>query len=162
MASRGEDGGHDGPAVFRDPGVAPLHLTLLTAVLEDGTVRAVDTDLQTDTELGLVLRAERPELRDADGVLPPADNNLGLPTGTVTEVRVFEESGTVSEVLLHLGGHPLLLIAGEVYPTWTERPEFHRFDESVLAFADPAAADALEWHPPRRDRVQLAACRIDL
>jgi hypothetical protein len=156
VAPRGEAGGPDGPAVVRDPGVAPLHLTFLTAVLEDGTVRTVDTDYQTDAELGLVLSAEQPELHDADGVRRPADN-LGLPTGTVTEVRVFEELDTVSEVLLYLGGHPLLLIAGEVYPTWTERPEFHRFDEAVLAFVDPAAADALEWLPPRRDRVLLTS-----
>jgi hypothetical protein len=156
MALRGEDGGHDGPAVFRDPGVALLQLTFLTAVLEDGTVRTVDTDFQTDAEWGLVLRAERRELHDADGVFRPA-YNLALPTGAVTEVRVFEEFGTVSEVLLRLGGHPLLLIAGEVYPTWTERLEFHRFDESVLAFVDPAAADAVEWFPPRRDRVLLTS-----
>ena len=69
----------------------------------------------------------------------------------VAEVTVYGDEGVVAEVLLVIGGRPLLLIAGELYETWTDDLEFHRLDESVLAFTDLGAADRVAWTTSRQD-----------
>jgi hypothetical protein len=80
-----------------------------------------------------------------------------LPTGHVHEATVHTDEGVVAEVLLRIGGQPLLLMAGEAYETWEDGLAFHRLDESVLAFTDPAAADQIPWSTPRQGRVQASA-----
>ncbi|WP_206063252.1 hypothetical protein [Nocardioides sp. HDW12B] len=55
--------------------------------------------------------------------------------------------GLVTEVLLHGDASTSLLIAAESY----SHNEWHLYDESVVVLPDVAAADALDWIPPRRN-----------
>src|SRR5262245_55334704 len=68
-----------------------------------------------------------------------------LPTGEVRGVAVTVEDGIIAEVELRVGETSLLLIAGEAYG----ETGWHRYDESVLVFTDPAAADRMTWTPAR-------------
>jgi hypothetical protein len=68
-----------------------------------------------------------------------------LPIGPVEQVTTAVEDGLLTEVGLRVDGRPLLLIAGEAWETADGGLEFHRLDESVLAFTDPAAAARIRW-----------------
>jgi hypothetical protein len=143
----------DGVEIFEDERVPCLQMHWLVLTLGDGSQRVVST-YQDDSVFGLRIRAAVPAAASdpqiTDGfryrTLPQ------LPAGEVSTALPVIEDGQLVEFRLTIGGALLLLIAGEIQPTWTERLEFHRFDESVLVFLDPDAADALAWIPERPAR----------
>ena len=130
---------------FTDPACPFLQLHTLRAHLA-GTSVDVGT-YQDDTSFGLWLRP-RTAVRMPDDGSYRARELPELPAGPVDEVDVRLEGGTLAEVRFAIGGRPLLLVAGEVYEDW-DKLRLVRFDESVLAFTDPAAADELPWEPSR-------------
>jgi hypothetical protein len=125
-----------------------LQLAYLTAELDDADVVTVDT-YQDDGGFGLRwLPGQEPSRADDDGIfrwrsLPE------LPTGYVETVLVRVEEDVIVELSLLIGGHPLLLVAGEAWENWDGSITWHRFDESVLAFTDPSKAEAIQWIPSR-------------
>ncbi|WP_330277594.1 hypothetical protein OG205_19185 [Lentzea sp. NBC_00516] len=142
---------------FHDPEVPCLQLWGLQAVLGDGLFSICTFDEEAVSGLWRN-RHEEFEAKLQDSVLwdEPGDCTRWralseLPVGPIDEVTVYGDEGVVAEVLLVIGGRPLLLIAGELYETWTDDLEFHRLDESVLAFTDLAAADRVAWSTPRQD-----------
>lgn len=152
-----EDVPGSGPQ-FHDPKVPCLQLWGLQAVFDDGGLFTVGTyeHYVRDAVCGLWRnqefdgRVQDPERWD-DPVGGTRWRVLSeLPVGLVDEVTVYGDDGVLAEVLLVLGGRPLLLMAGELYETWTDELEFHRLDESVLVFPDPAAAELISWITPRR------------
>ncbi|MGB3437256.1 MAG: hypothetical protein WBA97_00780 [Actinophytocola sp.] len=159
MALR-EDVAGSGPQ-FSEPAVPCLQLWGLQASLNDGSALSVGS-YQDDACFGLWTDQEREfqdKLRDRglwDGIYrwrPLTE----LPTGQVDQVAVFvdEVDGVLAEVALRIGGRPLLLIAGELWETSEGGLEFHRLDESVLVFTDPAAAGHLDWIPSRQGLVRI-------
>lgn len=70
-------------------------------------------------------------------------------TGTVEDVRLHAEEGVHDELPLTIEGASLLLIAAKIYENNDSSLEWHRFDESVLAFTNIPAADRLAWMPAR-------------
>ena len=152
MALR-EDVAGGGPQ-FDDPEVPCLQLWGLQASLDDGNALSVHT-YQDDTCFGLWTDQEyvHDKLQDRglwNGIYrwrPLTE----LPTGQVDQVAVFvdEVDSVVAEVHLQIGGRPLLLIAGELDEMWGGGLVFHRLDESVLVFTDPAAVDHVPWTSSR-------------
>ncbi|MFC4080080.1 hypothetical protein [Amycolatopsis samaneae] len=142
----------DGPQ-FEDPDVPCLQLLSLHAEL-DSTTTYFATH-QDDDVWGLWLpsptdaQRQDAERNDWHGIYrarPLAE----LPTGRVDQVALVTDEQVVAEVLLHIDGRPLLLLAGELYETAGDTLRYHRLDESVLAFTDPGAAGELNWTPPRQ------------
>ncbi|MBX3195467.1 MAG: hypothetical protein KF727_10300 [Microbacteriaceae bacterium] len=77
-----------------------------------------------------------------------------LPIGKVDqlEVRIDDRAGTwadLIEVQLSVSGTAVLIVAAEIYPT-DDVPDYYWADESFFVFADPTAADAVEWAHERR------------
>jgi hypothetical protein len=142
---------------FEDPAVPCLQLLTLGALLGDGTFVTVGT-YQDDSAWGLWLRRAASDYS--------ADNWAGtggiyrmrtlseLPTGEVDSVSTFLDEEVLAEVVLHIQGRPLLLMAGELYESAQERLVFTRCDESVLVFTDPSAAESVDWVPERRGLIQ--------
>ncbi|MFD0973036.1 hypothetical protein ACFQ3X_30935, partial [Plantactinospora endophytica] len=60
----------------------------------------------------------------------------------------------LAEVVLHVQGRSLLLMAGELYESAQQRLVFTRCDESVLVFTDLSAAESVDWVPERRELTQ--------
>ncbi|WP_156213701.1 hypothetical protein [Lentzea aerocolonigenes] len=151
-----EDVAGTGPQ-FRDPSVPCLQLWGLLATLDDDEPFGIGT-YEHSTDCGL-WRHEwlQPKLQNQDvwdGIT--RWQAFGeLPTGHVDEVAVFVGSSVVAEVLLTIGGRPLLLMAGEASETWGDELRFVRLDESVLVFTDPAEADSISWASPREGLVQV-------
>ncbi|MFI6099493.1 hypothetical protein ACIA8G_28385 [Lentzea sp. NPDC051213] len=152
-----EDVPGSGPQ-FHDPAVPCLQLWGLQAVFDDGGLFSICT---YDDEAVSGLWRNRSEEFDAklhdssrwaeDGGVTRWRALRELPVGEVEEVTAYADEGQLAEVLLVIGGRPLLLMAGELYETWEDELEFHRLDESVLAFTDPAAAERVPWTPSRQD-----------
>jgi len=71
-------------------------------------------------------------------------------------IRTSTETNDFAELLLENDGIELLLRAGEIEETWTERLSWRWLDESTLAFTDPDLAISLDWWPPRRYQEQRA------
>jgi hypothetical protein len=74
-----------------------------------------------------------------------------LPAGKVTAISLTSDADRVLvlEARLTVGGHDLLLVAGELYEGVTGGLTYAWGDESVLAFTDAGAADRVPWDPPR-------------
>ena len=72
-----------------------------------------------------------------------------LPTGRIDEVAAYLDGDTLAEVTLRVGGHDLLIMAGEAGEERSGELSWHRGDESVLVFTEPGKADAMLWIPPR-------------
>lgn len=104
---------------------------------------------QDDTEWGLQLTPDRQREgpREWEGIY--RQRALDLPLGRIDSVDVRIDEDTLAEVTLRFAEAELLLIAGEVWENFDGTLDFHRYDESVLVFTDPAAASALVWIPPR-------------
>ena len=142
--------GTDGAPVFEDDRVPCLQLMRLTATLDTDETFAFVT-AQNETEFGLwrvpdsqAFATDDPQSIYRQRVL------VDLPTGDITKTSIrSSEAGDIAEVELHFGDSALLLIAGEVWEERGDALSFHRFDESVLAFTDPSAADRINWIPPR-------------
>jgi hypothetical protein len=113
------------------------------------TIHTYQDDSQDDTAWGLQLAPDKPRAdpRDWDGIY--RQRSLELPVGRIDGVDVRIDEDTLAEVTLRFAEAELLLIAGEVWENFDGTLDFHRFDESVLAFTEPAAASALVWIPPR-------------
>ena len=77
-----------------------------------------------------------------------------LPTGEVDGVSTFLDDDVLAEVVLHIQGRPLLLMAGELHESMRGQLALVRGDESVLVFTDPSAADSVAWVPERRGLTQ--------
>lgn len=143
---------------FHDPQVPCLQLSGLQAMLDDGGLFTVGTyeHYVRDAVCGLWRHQEFDgRIQDPSRWADPGGGTRWrvlseLPAGPVDEVTVYGDEGVLAEVLLVIGGRPLLLMAGELYETWTDDLEFHRLDESVLVFTDPAAAELISWSTPRR------------
>jgi hypothetical protein len=90
---------------FHDPQVPCLQLSGLQAMLDDGGLFTVGTyeHYVRDAVCGLWRHQE------FDGRIQEVD-----------EVTVYGDEGVLAEVLLVIGGRPLLLMAGELYETWTD------------------------------------------
>ncbi len=130
----------DDPPRFADPRAPFLQLLSLDATL-DGEVLSVVT-YQDDDQWGLWTQPLG--AGGSDGIY--RERHLPeLPTGRIDDVTVRLECGVLAEVLLHVGSRPLLLLAGEVYEDGDDNLHFCRFDESVLAFTDPASAATVPW-----------------
>lgn len=131
---------------FDDPEVPCRQLRGLQATLDDGHAFSVRT-YQHDTVFGLwhapgaELQAKLQNAELWDGVTRWRSLSE-LPTGMVDRVIVVadEVDDVLAEVHLRIGGQSLLLMAGELIETVEGGLSFHRLDESVLAFTDPAAA----------------------
>lgn len=150
MALR-ENAAGGGPQ-FEDPAVPCRQLDLLGAAFDDGSFATVGT-YESDTACGLWLRRAA-----TDQSAGWAERSAGiyrlremseLPTGEVDGVSTVLDGGVLAEVVLHVGGRPLLLMAGELHESMRGRLIFTRGDESVLVFTDPAAAASVDWVPDR-------------
>lgn len=148
MAIRDE--GPDGEPVFADEDAPLLQLMYVDLQLNDERLARLTTR-QSDDAFGLILRSGCAEEEAAghEGIFRHRGLSE-LPVGEVSSVHVTSsENGDVVEVALVVGGHELVLIAGEVHETMTGSLHFHRFDESVLVFADRRAFESIDWIPPR-------------
>ena len=153
MAAREE--GPDGRPVFAEVSVACIQMMVLDLELDGGEPL---TMLTRQNELGWGIWTTPgngpDQTREWDGIyrwrtLPE------LPPGTITRVELrFSDEGDVGELLLHVEGTPLLLVAAEIHETASVRLELHVPDESILVFTDVAAADAISWLGDRARRVQ--------
>jgi hypothetical protein len=74
---------------------------------------------------------------------------LDLPLGTIDSVDVRVDEATLAEVTVGFSDAEMLFIAGEARENRDGTLSLHRYDESLLAFTDLAAARALTWIPPR-------------
>jgi hypothetical protein len=133
---------------FTDTEVPLLQLVRLDLTI-DVHHRCTIHTYQDDTVWGLQLTPDQPRAasQDWDGIY--RQRSLDLPLGRIDSVDVRMDEDTLAEVTLRFAQAELLLIAGEVWPNFDGTLDFHRYDESVLAFTDPAAASALVWIPPR-------------
>jgi hypothetical protein len=137
---------------FEDPAVPCLQLLTLGASLGDGTFVTVGT-YQDDSAWGLWLSRAASDY-SAHWAGTAGTYRLRtlseLPTGEIDGVSTFLDEEVLAEVVLHIQGRPLLLMAGELYESAQDRLVFTRFDESVLVFTDPSAAESVDWIPDRR------------
>ncbi len=147
-----EDRG-DSPAAFSHPAAPCLQLTMLAIAISEGLPLIV-SHYQGDTMFGF--RLERSPLPfktpyGIDGIYRRRILNE-LPTGAVTSVtaRTSTETQDFAEVLLTVDGHDVLLIAGEIEETWTDRLDWRWLDESTLVFTDPSLANGMDWCPVRK------------
>jgi hypothetical protein len=141
---------------FEHPAVPCLQLLTIGASLGDGTFVTVGT-YQDDSAWGLCLRRAASDY-SADWAGMAGIYRLRtlseLPTGEVDGVSTYLDEGVLAEVVLHIRGRALLLMAGELYESAQERLVFTRCDESVLVFTNPAAAESVDWIPERRELAQ--------
>ncbi|WP_134662951.1 MULTISPECIES: hypothetical protein [unclassified Amycolatopsis] len=148
--------GPDGDPQFTDPSVPCLQLWGAQAHLDDGRALMIGT-YQDDDLFGLwPHRRADPRFANRelwDGIYRWTALSE-LPTGPVEDVVVFAEGGVLAEVGLRVGGRPLVLVAGELVE-YAARLRFCRFDESVLVFTDPDAAERVGWSTPRFGRVRI-------
>jgi hypothetical protein len=141
---------------FEDPAVPCLQLLTLGASLGDGTFVTVGT-YQDGSAWGLWLcRTAGDYSADWAGMagIYRMRTLSELPTGEVDGVSTYVDEEALAEVVLHIRGRPLLLMAGELYESAQERLVFTRCDESVLVFTDPSAAESVDWVPERRELTQ--------
>lgn len=132
---------------FSDPGAPCLQLAQLEVTLDTTDHRTIDT-YQDDTTFGLRVAASVARRdRKWDGIY--RQRELDLPVGRIDAVTTSLDEGTLAEVTLSIGQMTLLLIAAEIYESNDGSLEWHRFDESVMVFAEPTEADKIEWLPPR-------------
>ncbi|GAA4555462.1 hypothetical protein [Planotetraspora kaengkrachanensis] len=140
------EGTSDGPE-FSDPDVSCLQLLRLQVTLAGGDHRTIDT-YQNDDCFGLrVAGSAHPHAQEWTGIY--RESELSLPVGRIDAVTVRHERGMLAEVTLSIGRATILVIAAEIYELDNGSLEWHRFDESVMVFPDPAEADKIEWTPPR-------------
>ncbi|AEV85366.1 hypothetical protein ACWT_4346 [Actinoplanes sp. SE50] len=140
------EGGGAGPE-FAGPDAPCLQLLTLSAQVLDGPALTVGT-YQDDDVFGLLLTSPEDGASSRNGIFR-ARSLPELPVGPVDEVTVHLDADVLAEVVLRIGERNLLLIAGEAYENGDGDLSWHRLDESVLAFVDPEAAQALPWIPRR-------------
>jgi hypothetical protein len=142
------ESGADGLPQFEDPTIPFLQLWGLQALLAGGGALRVGND-QDDDRWGLWPRPGADIRFEAEAVWDGIYRRrplTELPTGRVEQVTTLVDDGLLTEVGLRINGRPLLLIAGEVREMPRGGLRFHRLDDSVLVFTDPAAAARVRWH----------------
>ena len=139
--------GQAGPQ-FGGPQLGCVQLAHLVASLETGAVASFTT-YQDDGQFGL-------RIGDSDGIsghhwagIYRARLLAEFPVGPVEEARLHAEREVHDELLLTIAGARLLLIAAEIHEGNDGSLEWHRLDESLLAFTSIAAADRVSWIPAR-------------
>lgn len=140
---------------FSDPQVPCLQMFLIDLLTSAGAAVRFNA-YQNDGEFGLTVERDpkrhRMTSEAANGYRARALEEL--PVGEIRSVTVaISEQGDLSEIELDVAGQFLLFVAGETYETWTDRIEFHRYDESVLVFRSRADYDSIDWMPPAPPRV---------
>ncbi|GAA1293852.1 hypothetical protein Psi02_42480 [Planotetraspora silvatica] len=136
----------DGPQ-FSDPDVPCLQLVQLEATLDGADRRTIDA-YQNDAYFGLHLAASTDRhAQQWAGIY--RESELSLPIGRINAATVRFEEGVLAEVTLSIGPVTVLLMAAEVDELDSGSLAWHRFDESVLVFPDPADADKIDWTPSR-------------
>lgn len=154
LALWGPDGSDPQFGDATDPPMPCLHLVGLQAVLTDGATMTVTT-YQNDAHFGL---RTFPEPRFDDRTWDDIYRWRAfaeLPTGEVEQVAAFADADVVTqesvlaEIHLRIGGHPLLLVAGELDGTTVDELLLYRLDDSVLAFTDLDTAEHANWNSPR-------------
>lgn len=147
-----EDRGDSQPA-FSHPAVPCLQLTMLAVALSEGPPLIV-SHYQGDTMFGFKLERSPLPFKTPYGINGIYRRRIlnELPTGAVTSVsvRTSTETQDFAEVLLTVDGHEVLLIAGEIEETLTDRLDWKWLDESTLVFTDPSLANSLDWCPVRK------------
>ncbi len=143
----------DGPdPQFGGADVPCLVFLELLALLDDGTARRVGID-EDDGVWGLCFNVDGPDpwhdREDGNGYRSRDVTELPVGAITVVKVRFDAEHDVIAEVVLRIGAHELLLMAGEPEENWSGRLTWRRLDESVLVFTDPARADDVSWTPER-------------
>jgi hypothetical protein len=133
---------------FGDHEVGSVQLVYLVASLKTDAVASFTT-YQDDDLFGLRIGDSDPISGHHWAGIYRARHLTELPTGTVEDIRLHAEEGVHDELLLTIAGARLLLIAGEIYENNDSSLGWHRFDESVLAFTNIAAADRVAWIPAR-------------
>lgn len=143
-------GPEDSDPRFGDATIPCLQLVGQQAVLTDDATMSITT-YQDDAFYGLRSFPEaRFDERTWEGIYRWRALTE-LPVGEVEEVAVFVDEGLLAEVDLRIGGHPLLLVAGELDGTPEDELLLHRLNDSVLAFTDLGAAENAPWTSSRRD-----------
>jgi hypothetical protein len=141
------DAGPNGDPIWNIPAAPCLQLELLSITLQDVGGLSVLT-YQNDDLFGLQTDDLHQEFK-----LRFASHRwrtlTELPVGLVERVDITMYDADVAEVLLRIGSRPILLMAGEIEPTWTDAINMRYMDESVLVFTAPEVADLMQWNLPR-------------
>lgn len=137
---------------FDDPNAPCLYLAVVEIqMVADPTVR-IGTYYDNWDGWGLTLEPYDGRLEALDSPGSRTRRLSELPVGRVESVKArIDEIGNLAEIEMAVGDRFLLLAAGEIHPTWTERLEFVRGDESVLVFASQADYESIEWRNPWPD-----------
>lgn len=144
--------GEGGAPAFAHRDAPCLQLTMLAIVFADGLPLVVSHYQGIYTYGFRFEHREVPfEFTGSEGIFRRRQLDE-LAIGPVVSVvtRTATDSGDLTEVVLRVGGRDLLLIAGEIQETWTERLHWVWGDESTLVFTDPAEARKLPWVPSRK------------
>lgn len=148
-----ESGDDDVPLAWATPadGRTPFAWVRARGAARDSLI----TVYQDDAVFGLsFLPAVDLQLPGADEGSLRSRRDVPLVAGRINKVEVVLDTlveggsapGLITEALLHGDTSTSLLIAAESYSV----DEWHLYDESVVVLPDVAAADALDWIPPRR------------
>ena len=135
--------------VFLDPGGPFQQLIGLRAECADGLV----LDLSAFYNSGDIgeLAIERSDGRAFPTRFGLRESDLtNLPVGKVESIEFhLAEYGhdwrALVEVLLTIGGRPLLVVAAEIMPDH-RGPIYRWSDEDLFVFVDPAEADRVDWY----------------
>lgn len=153
------ENGRASKPVFGDPAAPCLQLSMLAVLLRSGEPVIVN-HYQGDDAFGFRLyRAPMPfgDWHGTDGIYRRRGLDE-LPTGEIRSATIRTSKATMdfAELLLDIEGVEVLLIAGEIEETWTERLGWRWLDETTLVFTDPSSAAALDWIPERDYNEQRA------
>lgn len=134
---------------FEDPLAPCLYLAILEIHVADDIVARVGTYYDNWDAWGLSLEPYEGGLGVSDSPGSRKRQFENLPIGHVTTVKPrFDEIGNLAEIEMHVDGRFVLLVAGEIHQTWTERLDFVRGDESVLVFSSQDDYDSIDWRNP--------------
>jgi len=146
-----QEHGEGGAPRFSHPTAPCIQLTKLAIVFADEKSLLV-SHYQGDDGFGFRLdrRVSPFQIHGTDGIYRRTQL-AELPTGPVKAVitRTATGTGDLAELVIDVDDQELLLIAGEISETWTERLEWRWLDESTLIFSNPDDANALDWVPQR-------------
>lgn len=143
-----------GESVYADAGAQRTPFAWLKARFADGSEAGMCT-YQDNANFGLLVSDECAyQLDDYVRGHFRVHQELPLVTGRVDSVTVTVEAVgpeassanyLLSEVVLRVNDHPLMLMAAEAY----DLDEWHRYDESVVVLPDAESVDSLGWIPTR-------------
>ena len=144
--------GLDDELIFAD--ASSPYRVLAELRLERGGSPALDFAIyQNGHRFGLSLRTSEGQPQQRFDWYRDSDLS-DLPVGLIEnlEVHLDDREGNYRdpiEVKLTIGAREVLVVAAEVFPTWTE-PRYGWGEEDFFVFTDPAAANEVDWSYPRR------------